>query len=194
MASGGQDDKSLEAKKAFEALGGAELIAAAVETLNPPAPGAQDWVLSDFSPDGVADTLLFEVSKSLGLQTGNSDLEQTLITTVSYVAMAEFAQHALGIGSGFVKMDFQGKKTSIEVVLGWSILFTPRYCNCPDQPQAGYPDTRCGSSFEGTSGKCQKFFWTGLKALRVISIKYHCLGNFNIFYIEMETLISVWRK
>ena len=109
MASGGQDDKSLEAKKAFEALGGAELIAAAVETLNPPAPGAQDWVLSDFSPDGVADTLLFEVSKSLGLQTGNSDLEQTLITTVSYVAMAEFAQHALGIGSGFAKMDFQGK-------------------------------------------------------------------------------------
>jgi len=84
MASGGQDDKSLAAKKAFEALGGAELIAAAVETLNPPAPGAQDWVLSDFSPDGVADTLLFEVSKSLGLQTGNSDLEQTLITTVIY--------------------------------------------------------------------------------------------------------------
>jgi len=27
---------------------------------------------------------------------------------VSYVAMAEFAQHALGIGSGFAKMDFQG--------------------------------------------------------------------------------------
>ena len=111
MASGGQDDKSLEAKKAFEALGGAELIAAAVETLNPPAPGAQDWVLSDFSPDGVADTLLFEVSKSLGLQTGNSDLGLTVISTLSYVAIAEFAQHALGIGSGFASMDFQGKKT-----------------------------------------------------------------------------------
>ena len=101
------------AKNTFEALGGAELIAAAVETLNPPSPGAQDWVMKDFTPDGVADTLLFEVSKSLGLQTGNSDFEQTLITTVSYVAMAEFAQHALGIGSGFAKMDFQGKKTNI---------------------------------------------------------------------------------
>ena len=97
------------AEEAFEAAGGPEVIAAALETLNPPEPGRQDWVLSDFCLDGAADTAIFELTKSLGLATGNNDMQQALITTLSYVTMAEFAQHALGIGSGFASLDFQGE-------------------------------------------------------------------------------------
>ena len=98
------------AKKTFEGIEGAQVIAAAVETLNPPASGGQDWVLSDFSPDAVVETALFGLAKNLGLATGNSDIQQTLITTLSYVALAEFAQQVLGLGSGFASMDFQGNK------------------------------------------------------------------------------------
>merc|ERR1719312_2173011 len=96
------------AKKTFAGMEGAEVLAAAVETLNPPASGGQDWVLSDFSPDAVVETALFGLAKNLGLATGNSDIQQTLITTLSYVALAEFAQQVLGLGSGFASMDFQG--------------------------------------------------------------------------------------
>ena len=97
------------AEKIFEAVEGPEVITAAVETLNPPTSGGQDWVISDLFLEGVTNTAIFGLAKSLGLETGNSDIQQTLITTLSYVAIAEFTQHVLGLGAGFTSMDFHGE-------------------------------------------------------------------------------------
>ena len=57
------------AKKTFEAIEGAKVIAAAVENMNPPASGGQDWVLSDFSLHAVIEAAISGLAKNLGLMT-----------------------------------------------------------------------------------------------------------------------------
>ena len=53
------------AKKTFEAIEGAKVIAAAVENMNPRA----DWVLSDFSLHAVVEAAISGLAKNLGLMT-----------------------------------------------------------------------------------------------------------------------------
>ena len=92
--------------KAADAMGGAELLEAVFNTLNP-VEGA-DWIFSDFTIDGVVDTAVSALSKKLGIDSSDDSLIQTTIAVMCYVTASEFAQHALGIGSGLSKMDFTG--------------------------------------------------------------------------------------
>ena len=92
--------------EAVDALGGAELLEAVFNTLNP-VEGAE-WIFTEFTIDGVVDTAVSALSKKLGIDSSDDSLIQTTIAVMCYVTASEFAQHALGIGSGFSKMDFTG--------------------------------------------------------------------------------------
>ena len=100
-------------KAALEAFGPAEVMASALETLNPTdsegnaIPGA-DWNLSDVNPDEMINTALQEVCKSLGLGSSQNSLTQTTVTVISYAAVSEILEHAFSIGGGFTKIDFTG--------------------------------------------------------------------------------------
>ena len=92
--------------EAIDAFGGAELLEAVFNTLNP-VEGAE-WIFTEFSIDRVVDTAVSALSKKLGIDSSDNDLLQTTIAVMCYVTASEFAQHALGIGSGLSKMDFTG--------------------------------------------------------------------------------------
>ena len=101
--------------KTADTLGAADILEAVVDGLNPSA-GGQDWVLTDLSVDGILGTALFGLCANLGLSSCKSNLAQTTLIVVTYAALTEFAQHALGIGTGFAKIDFNGKKILLSIL------------------------------------------------------------------------------
>ena len=98
------------AARAAETAGVVEVVGSLIESLNP-SEGGQDWVFSDLSTlslDDPARIVIEEVTKQFGYNSSGNDILQTGVALISYVALTEFAQHALSIGSGFVTFNFQG--------------------------------------------------------------------------------------
>ena len=88
----------------------AEVVSEVLNSLNPSEGGGSDWVLSDFSVDGALNAAFFGACKTLGFHSSENDFVQTGIIVISYSALAEFAQHVVGVGSGLGKLDFNGKQ------------------------------------------------------------------------------------
>ena len=98
---------------AVEAFGPVEVLASALEELNPTDHAGNiihgaDWQFDEFSLDSAISTAIYEVCKSLGMESSSSSLIQNTVTVISYAAIAEIVEHAFGIG-GLAKIDFNGK-------------------------------------------------------------------------------------
>ena len=71
--------------------------------------------MSNIDPTSL-DSCLASASKAAGMKLGTTEKMQTIIATVSYIAMGKFCTKVLGVAGGLTKLDTSGERWDLNVL------------------------------------------------------------------------------